>query len=120
MNQHRRRPRMAYDRTDRINRLWQEFVRLSIQAGRPEPADPGNADGRQGRLVVAARRGHLPAHLFGNVIDAAEVGLEDQFSLRTPEAATSAQPGSQDKFRVLCDRIARGEELWHAADRHCL
>lgn len=35
---------------------------------------------------------------------------------RPAQAATQAQPGSEEKIRVLCERYKNQEELWHPDD----
>lgn len=36
--------------------------------------------------------------------------------IRKPCKPTTAYPGTPEKFRVLCERFAAGEELWHDDD----
>jgi hypothetical protein len=42
---------------------------------------------------------------------------EDDPILGMPEP-TDAQPGSPEKFRVLCERVSRGQHLWHPDDNN--
>lgn len=37
-----------------------------------------------------------------------------------PAEATQVQPGTRDKIELMAERMARGEELFHAADRNCI
>ncbi len=42
---------------------------------------------------------------------------EDEPNLKPPSKATDADPGSQEKIRILRERVERNEWLWHDDDR---
>lgn len=46
-------------------------------------------------------------------------GSDKGFEPSRPGRPTDAQPGTREKFQILCDRIERGEQLFHPRDRDC-
>jgi hypothetical protein len=55
-----------------------------------------------------------------SIIEAIKLGYwnfdPDQIP-RRPAEATEALPGSPEKLEVLAERLAKGQPLWHPADR---
>jgi hypothetical protein len=52
-----------------------------------------------------------------NVFEFIEIfGHDEDWVPEEPEEATSALPGSHGKIEVLCQRIERGEDLFHECD----
>ena len=55
-----------------------------------------------------------------SILDAVQQGNWDYEPLPCSSLCydpTTALPGSQEKLKVLCDRIQEGLPLWHPADR---
>ncbi|MEZ6116294.1 MAG: hypothetical protein R3C28_06945 [Pirellulaceae bacterium] len=56
-----------------------------------------------------------------SVLDAIQDGewdYEPEFQKNKDFDATRAVPGSDEKLKILADRIRRGLPLWHPDDRH--
>lgn len=44
------------------------------------------------------------------------LGHDEDYSAPDPELPTPAAPGSIEKINVFCERLQRGEALWHPWD----
>ena len=44
---------------------------------------------------------------------------DEGFEPSNPDCLTKAQPGTLAKVNTLCDRVERGESLWHPGDTNC-
>ena len=66
-----------------------------------------------------AKRLEKPLPLYKTVFEAILLsGRDDDFRPLIPEPteSTLAKPGSQEKILALCERVKRGEPLWHKQD----
>jgi len=59
-----------------------------------------------------------PLNIFDAIRDQARHGGETDYEpAKKPDAADESLPGSEDRLRVLKQRLLNGESLWHPDDQ---
>jgi hypothetical protein len=107
------------DRQRRCDAMWARFCRLMLEQGLSDAETLGLCDSVPKRIRAmrdAIACGPLRGFAPQTALEAADLGLM-QFRPRPSSTATHVRPGSLDKFRVLSERLERGEELFHPLDR---
>jgi hypothetical protein len=101
--------------------LWNRFfsalaAEVGEAAAQHVAASSGFPAGSPRAIPNCLDRVCLPGWRFRSDLEAEAAGMADVFEARPGRQPTQARPGSPEKLAVLADRLARGEDLWHAED----
>jgi len=100
------------DRRKRLDAMWARYLELS---GRCNFAGESE-DMRRQVLKLAIKAGQVPGWWFENALEAADLGMADEFEPSVEAEAVDAAPGSLAKLKAIAARAEAGQELFSPAD----